>query len=158
MKIYSGISIDKIFLFHCLPESKLHTVSEKIFFSVNSHSHIEIIKTLYPSTLRFYFISSVLSNLNLKHKSNYSYSKKIVEDFIRKNNYIKCKILRLGPINSGFDDPAFKILGCSIFYASKKIYSKLNEPSQIYTIPIYWNLVNILVKTLTSFRNLLTKK
>lgn len=158
MKIYSGIKIDKIFLFHCLPESKLHTISEKFFFSVNSHSHTEIIKTLYPSTLRFYFISSVLSNLNLKHKSNYSYSKKIVEDFIRKNNYTKCKIFRLGPINSGFDDPALKILGCSISYASKKIYSKLNEPSQIYTIPIYWNLVNILVKTLTSFRNLLTKK
>jgi hypothetical protein len=100
----------------------------------------------------------VLSNLNLKHKYHYSNSKKIVEDFIHKNNYTKCKIFRLGPINSGFDDPAFKILGCSILYASKKIYSKLNKPSQIYTIPFYWNLINILVKTLTSFRNLLTKK
>ena len=158
MKIYSGINVDKIFLFHCLSESKLHTVSEKIFFSVNSHSHIEIIKTLYPDTLSFYFISSVLSNLNLKHKSNYSYSKKIVEDFIRDNNYKKCKIFRLGPINSGFDDPAFRILGCSVLYASKKIYSKLEISSQVFTIPFYWNLIIILVRILTFFQNLLAKK
>lgn len=158
MKIYSRLNIDKIFLFHCLPESKLHTVSKKKFFSVNSHSHIEIIKTLYPNTLSFYFISSVLSDLNLKYKSHYSSSKKIVEDFIHDSNYKKCKIFRLGPINSGFDDPAFRILGCSILYASAKIYSKLNEPSQIFTIPIYWNLITSLVKTLTFFRNLLTKK
>lgn len=158
MKNYLGINIDKIFLFHCLPDSKLYTVSKKDFFNINSHSHIEIIKTLYPNTLSFYYISSVLSDLNLKHKRNYSSSKKIVEDFIRDNNYKKCSIFRLGPINSGFDDPAFRILGCSISYVSAKIYSKLNEPSQIFTIPTYWNLITTLVKTLTFFRNLLTKK
>jgi len=158
LKAYSRLNIDKIFLFHCLPESKLHTVSKKYFFSVNSYSHIEIIKTLYLNTLNFYFISSVLSDLNLKHKSHYSNSKKIVEDFILHNNYKKCKIFRLGPINSGFDDPALSILTCSIFYASAKIYSKLNEPPQFFTIPIYWNLIISLVKTLTFFRNLLTKR
>ena len=108
-------------------------------------------------TILFWIFAWTLHD-TIMERYELSNSKKIVEDFILHNNYKKCKIFRLGPINSGFDDPALSILACSIFYASAKIYSKLNKPPQFFTIPIYWNLIISLVKTLTFFRNLLTKR
>ena len=151
---FTKLKIHKIFLFHALPFSMLNAYSKKVYYDINFLSHIRIISMFYNNTSSIFFISSVLSLLKIDYKFEYCDTKRKVEDYILNNKLQKCKILRLGPVKTGFEKPALNFLSTTSRFVAKKIIFSNAKNKQIITIPNYFVLAYLLIKIL----NFLKKK